>query len=141
MKPGLTMAANFHYEVASKPRWALAWFSQDLDMVKEAGLDYASVMVYHRQIGEELSLGKGETLDVVGEMARALGSRFRRPERVIVKLQIADWHTGEPLDPAEVGRYAARVLKEGSFSLAFVPYSAGYPVDEVLSRKGRRRLR
>lgn len=141
VRPEIQVAANFYYEVAWEPRWALAWLSQDLDAVETAGLDYAAVMMYQRQIGRELGLSGRETIEAVGEMARRLGRRFRRPEQVIIKLQIADWGSGEPLDSEEVGRHAARVLREGSFSLAFVPYRAGYPIDKALGRRGWKWLR
>jgi len=136
VRPEIQVAANFYYEVAWEPRWALAWLSQDLDAVETAGLDYAAVMMYQRQIGRELGLSGRETIEAVGEMVRRLGRRFHRPEQVIIKLQIADWGSGEPLDPEEVGLHAARVLREGSFSLAFVPYRAGYPIDKALGRRG-----
>lgn len=141
VRPEIQVAANFYYEAVWEPRWALAWLSQDLDAVETADLDYAAVMMYQRQIGQELGLSESETMEAVGEMARRLGKRFRRPERVIVKLQIADWGTSEQLDSEGVGRHVARVLREGSFSLAFVPYRAGYPVDKALGRRGWRCLR
>ena len=52
--PDVKFAINLMYESISNPRGALAWLSQSLDGALRADFDLYALMVYHRQIQDEL---------------------------------------------------------------------------------------
>ncbi len=122
--PDVRFAINLMYEVAYRPREAIAWLSQSLEGAKEAGFDLYAIMAYHRQIQEELRLGFSETLDVLEEITEYAVSGVEEPAKVVVKLQIMDWRSREPIPRGELEEVLMRVARRG-VSIAIVPYK-GY---------------
>ena len=132
IRPDMPFAVNLSYESVILPEDALAWLSQDFAEFKEQGVDYFFIMAYHRQIMREKGLADlGAALRVLGEISSRAELIVGEPERVGIKLQIADWDTGAPIGSVELMRAASSLSGIGRISLVFVPFSGDAPLVEV----------
>jgi biofilm PGA synthesis lipoprotein PgaB len=135
IRPDMKFAINMMYEAALKPDKALAWLSQDLDAAVERGFDYYAVMAYHRQMGEELSVSGDELAALMGTLVKETLMKVGNPDRALIKLQIADWKTGEIIPYNEMKGMLGSVRKNGATSLAFVPYRREFDLSRLADIK------
>jgi biofilm PGA synthesis lipoprotein PgaB len=126
-RPGAKFALNLMYESVTDPPNALAWLSQDLRASREAGFDYYSIMAYHRQMEDELSMGPGDIRAMIERMVVDSSRVVGDPWRVLIKLQSVDWTTGEPLPASELYGLVSRIKGLGGVGLAIVPYRRDFP--------------
>jgi len=117
--PGTPLAMNQMYEALTDPPNGRLWLSQDLRLSLDDGPRYAALMLYHRQMQEELGTGPAETLDLIGRSLEELGRKVAMP-RVILKFQSADWATGDPIPAADL-LGTLRTAGDGKWSVAIVP--------------------
>jgi len=136
IRPDMKFAINMMYEAALKPDKALAWLSQDLDAAVERGFDYYALMAYHRQMGEELSVSGDELAVIMGRLVEETLKRVGDPDRALIKLQIADWKTGEVIPYGEMKGILGSVRNSGATSLAFVPYRQEFDLSRLPGIKG-----
>ncbi len=119
VNPGTVLIMNQMYETFIDPENARLWLSQDLDIALEAGASYVAVMLYHRQMQEELSLGLAETLELVRGALEKHGRKLDQ-RRVILKFQTRDWATADPVPPEDL-LAALMTAWDGEWSLALIP--------------------
>lgn len=136
VNPNLRFAVNLSYESAVRPDLALAWFSQDIGEFKTdkngAGADYFFFMAYHRQMMREKSY---RDIDQVAPLINNVCNNalfvVGNPERVVIKLQVTDWKTGAPVSDGELLEVASYLCRPKEISIAFVPFRADAPLDDV----------
>jgi hypothetical protein len=96
----LELILNVYYDAVLNPEEALCWLGQDLDLLASSPFDRLCLMAYHRQIAEEQKLGVSEAIALTHDLVAELYSRFG--DRLIVKLQAADWRNREPIGVVEM---------------------------------------
>jgi len=100
---GIKIGMNIHYETPVQPGNAEAWYSHNLEKIMETGIDYIYLMSYHRQIKEEMKFNETRNRVFFKEM---IEKAYRIcEERLIVKVQIRDWHDGKRIPADEVKSY------------------------------------
>jgi len=101
-RPGAKFGMNFYYETGLKPEKGKAWFSQDLKIAGARNYDFYSLMLYHRQIGQELGIS-GKELDSEIEIAgRNFLGMISRPGEPVIKLMTRDFAGSEKIPESEL---------------------------------------
>jgi biofilm PGA synthesis lipoprotein PgaB len=134
--PEELFAINLMYESVTNPPYALAWLSQDLAAAVEVGFDYYSIMAYHRQMENELNKRPIAIRGLIGKMVEDATRTVGEPSKVLVKLQIVDWETGESVDEGEVTEILREISRSKPVSLAVVPYRDDFPYGELSTKSG-----
>lgn len=124
INPRVRFAINLTYETAYRPKEAVAWLSQSLEVAKEAGFDFYTIMAYHRQIQEELEMDLPQSLDVLSRITDYATKKIGLSWKVVLKLQIMDWKSKELIPASELKRVLKEVRGKG-VSIALSPYK-GY---------------
>ena len=106
----IKIGMNVYYETPVYPERAEAWYAHNLEAIMETGVDYIYLMSYHRQIKQEMNLSETRNRmlfkDIVAKAYRVC------KEKLVVKLQLRDWNTGERIPPEEVRAYFALIPPE-----------------------------
>jgi poly-beta-1,6-N-acetyl-D-glucosamine N-deacetylase len=123
--PNVYFAINLMYEAITMPDNALLWLAQDAEASANAGIDYFSVMAYHRQMARELEIGTAEAIDLVGNLAAEAAVIAGDPNRVLIKIQTRDWKDSKLIGAGEVGSVIERVGDMSSTGVGIVPYDEG----------------
>ncbi|MBE9528549.1 MAG: tetratricopeptide repeat protein [Proteobacteria bacterium] len=134
--PEARFAINLMYESVTNPPYALAWLSQDLTAAVEVGFDYYSIMAYHRQMESELNKRPIAIRGLIGKMVADATRTVKEPSKVLVKLQIVDWETGESVEDGEVTEILKEISHSLPVSLAVVPYRDDFPYSELSTKNG-----
>jgi biofilm PGA synthesis lipoprotein PgaB len=121
VRPRLPVGLNLFYETVTRRDQSLAWFAQDLDATLASDLDFYALMLYHRQMAEELQLPTVEVLALIEKSLRALVGRVDYPQRIWVKAQSVDWKTGRLLPAGEVKDELQRAKALGPLGLVVMP--------------------
>jgi len=120
--PEIKTAVNLYYEALTKPKNSLAWTSQDMDLALM--FNYVAVMSYHRQIIDELGVGKKESLELIKDMSQKALTYTGSPERIIMKIQTLDWKDQKQIPLEEINRvYKTIVSASPNISIAFTPWT------------------
>ncbi len=122
VNPALRFSLNIYYDTLYSPRNALAWLSQDLSSLLSSDLDYLFIMSYHRQIKRELSLSLSQTYSLLTDMMERLSKSTSQGDKVVMKLQMRDWTTGEPIPFSELTDFLQIFLRNSKVGIALVPY-------------------
>ncbi len=120
VNPGIQLAQNLTYEAVTDPDNGRLWLSQDLRQALEVGPSYSALMLYHRQIQDELQMGFTEVLEMVDDSLSGLERRLEQRSRVILKFQTRDWKTGATV-PTEDLQSALLTVWGGGWSIVLVP--------------------
>ena len=123
VNPSLSFAANIYYETPLYPEQGLAWYSQKIPYLLDAGADYLAVMGYHEQIGKELNRNLPDSAAFVGNIA-SYGAKAvdGNSARVIMKLQTSSFFkSGEPVSLKDFNAVCDAVRKTKGISVAVVP--------------------
>jgi biofilm PGA synthesis lipoprotein PgaB len=139
--PEARFAINLMYESVTNPPYALAWLSQDLVAAVEVGFDYYSIMAYHRQMESELNKRPIAVRGLIGKMVADATRTVKEPSKVLVKLQIVDWKTGESIDDGEVMEILREVLRTEPVSLAVVPYRDDFAYGALSTKRSAATMR
>jgi biofilm PGA synthesis lipoprotein PgaB len=118
--PGAVLLMNQMYEALTDPENGLLWLSQDMRTSLQDGPVYVSVMLYHRQMQEELDLALPEILEMVQESLDGLSDKVNHRHRIVLKFQTRDWRTGRPVPPEDL-LSALMTAWGGDWSLVLVP--------------------
>lgn len=108
--PGVEIGLNVHYEAPLTPERARSWYSFDAAGAGASGVDFFYLMAYHRQIKVELQLGEGDNRLYFRRMLEAALKLWGT--RLVVKLQVRDWQSSEPLPMEELRTYYALIPAE-----------------------------
>ncbi len=134
--PEVRFAINLMYESVTNPAYALAWLSQDLVAAVEVGFDYYSIMAYHRQMESELNKRPIAVRGLIGKMVEDAARTVGDSSKVLLKLQIVDWVTGENVEEGEVSEILSGIPRSQAVSLAVVPYRNDFEYSELKSIGG-----
>ncbi|TKJ31709.1 hypothetical protein CEE39_06980 [bacterium (candidate division B38) B3_B38] len=132
VNPALRFSLNIYYDTLYSPRNALAWLSQDLSSLFSSDFDYLFIMSYHRQMKRELSLSLSQTYSLLTDMMERLSKSPSQGDKVVMKLQMRDWTTGEPIPFAELNDVLQIFLRNSKVGIAFVPYIKGSTSTQLL---------
>jgi hypothetical protein len=133
VNPEIKVAMNFMYEAVTDPQNALAWLSQSLAEATRLPIDYYAIMAYHRQIRKELHLSEAAAYDTISDMTATLLNLIDDGNKVLMKVQMADWDTRRQIPSFEADEIFRRINNQGRVSLAFVPYTSKVPL-EIIGR-------
>lgn len=103
LRPQMKIGMNVHYETPLSPEWARSWYAHDLQALTASSLDYFYLMAYQRQIRSELGLSEADNRAYFARMTAAALKCFG--SRLVVKMQVRDWQTGEAIPLAELKSY------------------------------------
>jgi biofilm PGA synthesis lipoprotein PgaB len=131
VSPEIAVAMNFVYESVSQPKNALAWLSQSLAAARGLPIDYFSIMAYHRQMRKELQLSEEATYESISHITSSLLKSIDEPYRILMKVQMSDWETGQGIPSLEAHEIFQRISDQGRVSLAFFPYSPQIPAHVI----------
>ena len=102
-RPGIEIGLNVHYEAPLTPQLARSWYAFEAQAALAAGIDLFYLMAYQRQIKAELKLGEGDNRLYFRRMLEA-ALKLWGP-KLVVKMQVRDWQTSEPLPLEELQAY------------------------------------
>lgn len=122
VNPALRFSLNIYYDTLYSPRNALAWLSQDLSSLLSSDFDYLFIMSYHRQMKWELSLSLSQTYSLLTDMMERLSETSSQGRKVVMKLQMRDWTTGEAVPFAELNDVLQIFIRNSKVGIALVPY-------------------
>ncbi len=94
---------NVYYETPLYVERAEAWYGHNLREILETGVDYIYLMTYHRQIKEEMGLSESRSRMLFKEIVESAYQICK--EKLIVKVQLRDWATGERIPVEEARAY------------------------------------
>lgn len=119
--PGIRFGLNFYYETGLKPEQALYWFSQDLKTAAARKYDFYSLMLYHRQVRDELNLSQPELDSALalagGNFISALGPQGAP----LIKLMTRDFRSNQPIPEPELARVVKTIKGRELSGVAFFP--------------------
>jgi hypothetical protein len=107
---GIKIGLNIYYETPVYSDRAEAWYGHDLRKIMDAGVDYVYLMAYHRQIKEEMKFDEEKNRVFFKELVEKAAQICR--EKLIVKVQIRDYKTGERIPAEEVKVYLNLVPRQ-----------------------------
>ncbi|WP_160165057.1 poly-beta-1,6-N-acetyl-D-glucosamine N-deacetylase PgaB [Chrysiogenes arsenatis] len=101
VNPDVALSMNLYYEAGLLNDSALMWLGQDVALFAALPVEQFTVMSYHRQISQELSLsvteGMATSQAIVARLIEQLGKA-----RVVAKVQTVDFRGGAPLPRHEL---------------------------------------
>jgi len=122
VKPGIKIGMNIYYETPIYKDQAEAWYAHSLPEIVNTGIDYIYLMSYQRQIKQEMKLTESENRFMFRRiLERALEIC---KDKLIVKLQLRDWQTGNSIPVSEVRAYL-NIVPEGVKRICFTPVKPG----------------
>jgi len=101
--PAIEIGLNVHYEAPLTPEWARSWYAFDTRAASASAIDLFYLMAYHRQMRDEMKLAEGDNRLYFRRMLEAALRLWGH--RLVVKLQVRDWRTSEPIPLAELQTY------------------------------------
>jgi hypothetical protein len=118
VNPAVKIGMNIYYETPIYIEQGEAWYSHNLREIVKTGIDYIYLMSYQRQIKEELGLVESNNRIMFRRiLERAYGIC---KDKLIVKLQVRDWGTGERIPIPEVRAYL-NIIPEDVKRICFTP--------------------
>jgi biofilm PGA synthesis lipoprotein PgaB len=103
----IKVGMNVYYEAPIRVEDAEAWYSHNLREIAGTGLDYIYLMSYHRQIKDEMKLSETKNRELFKQIVEKAYDICK--EKLIVKIQLRDWKTGQRIPAKEVKAYLALV--------------------------------
>jgi hypothetical protein len=128
-RPDVEIGLNVHYEAPLTPERARSWYAFDVVAANGSGVNLFYLMAYHRQMRTEMKLCEGDNRLYFRRMLEA-ALKLWGP-RLVVKLQVRDWQSSEPLPLEELRTYYALIPVE----VERVCFAAADPEDiELISK-------
>lgn len=100
---GITIGMNVYYETPIFTERAEDWYSHNLQQLADSGLDYIYLMAYHRQMKKEMNLDEFHNRELFKKMIICAYATCK--EKLVVKLQIRDWDSGQLIPEEELRTY------------------------------------
>ncbi len=100
---GIKVGINIYYESPLYLERSEAWYGHNLGEILETSVDYIYLMSYHRQIKDEMRLSETSNRTFFKEIVEKAYQICK--EKLIVKIQIRDWNTGEQIPADEIKAY------------------------------------
>lgn len=119
--PKIKFAANIYYETPIDEKAGIAWYSQNLTALKNAGADYFAVMGYYEQISDEKKLDRVSAAEYIGKIAESAVKMAGSEKAVIMKLQSKSFKGAGMLSYDDYNLVCRRTRLAGDISYATVP--------------------
>lgn len=119
--PKIKFAANIYYETPIDEKAGIAWYSQNLTALKNAGADYFAVMGYYEQISDEKKLDRVSAAEYIGKIAESAVKMAGSEKAVIMKLQSKSFKGAGMLSYNDYKLVCRRTRLAGDISYATVP--------------------
>lgn len=119
--PKIKFAANIYYETPIDEKAGIAWYSQNLTALKNAGADYFAVMGYYEQISDEKKLDRVSAAEYIGKIAESAVKMAGSEKAVIMKLQSKSFKGAGMLSYDDYKLVCMRTRLAGDISYATVP--------------------
>ena len=119
--PKIKFAANIYYETPIDEKAGIAWYSQNLTALKNAGADYFAVMGYYEQISDEKKLDRVSAAEYIGKIAESAVKMAGSEKAVIMKLQSKSFKGAGMLSYNDYNLVCRRTRLAGDISYATVP--------------------
>jgi hypothetical protein len=116
----IVLIVNQMYETLTDPENGRLWLSQDFDLSMKKGPSYTAVMLYHRQMQQELGLGLAETIELMDLTLSGRRLSVEPGTRIVLKFQTRDWTTGDSVPGDELAS-VLMTASRGGWSIALVP--------------------
>lgn len=117
----IKFAANIYYETPIDEKAGIAWYSQNLTALKNAGADYFAVMGYYEQISDEKKLDRVSAAEYIGKIAESAVKMAGSEKAVIMKLQSKSFKGAGMLSYNDYKLVCRRTRLAGDISYATVP--------------------
>lgn len=117
----IKFAANIYYETPIDEKAGIAWYSQNLTALKNAGADYFAVMGYYEQISDEKKLDRVLAAEYIGKIAESAVKMAGSEKAVIMKLQSKSFKGAGMLSYNDYKLVCRRTRLAGDISYATVP--------------------
>lgn len=114
----VTVGMNIYYETPVHTLRAEEWYSHNLRGLAGTGLDYIYLMAYHRQIKNEMKWNEAKNREFFKTMVDRAYAVCK--EKLVVKLQIKDWKTGDRIPAEEIAAYM-ELIPDGVQRVCFTP--------------------
>lgn len=118
VNPEIRVGMNIYYETPLYVRRAEKWYAHNLKEIVKTGIDHIYLMTYHRQMKEEMKFDEVRNRQVfqlvVNRASEVCG------DKLVVKLQIKDWHTGRRIPLTELREYL-RLIPPAVKRICFTP--------------------
>ncbi len=118
----IKVGINVYYEEPIFFKESKHWYSRNLKELINTGVDYVYLMAYHRQIKRELKYNDSGNKIFFRRMIRKAYDICK--DKLIVKMQIKNWITGEYIPLDEVINYYGLIPEEIK-SVCFTPIKSG----------------
>jgi hypothetical protein len=119
---GLLIGTNLYYDTMHDPDEGRRWLGQDISTIRRSRFDLVFAMAYHRQMAEESGI---DVTKAIAELSRNV-SELMEPfdGRLVVKLQLLDWSSGEVIDQEELGIFMS-AMPSNIRHIALAPVEPG----------------
>lgn len=107
---GIKIGINIYYETPVFEKRSEAWYGHNLREILDTGVDYIYLMSYHRQIKSELKHSEDRNRVFFKELVEKAWTICR--DKLIVKIQVKDYQTGEQIPAEEVKLYLNLVPRQ-----------------------------
>lgn len=134
---GIKVGINIYYETPVFEKRSEAWYGHNLREILDTGVDYIYLMSYHRQIKSELKHSEDRNRVFFKELVEKAWDICR--DKLIVKIQVRDYDTGEQIPAEEVKLYLNLVPRQVK-RVCFTPLTVDdydYLEDILLAAKKR----
>ena len=118
MNKNIKIGINVYYEEPILFVKAKHWYSRSLKELMDTGVDYIYLMAYHRQMKRELRKSDYENKLFFRRMLRNAYQICK--DKLIVKMQIKDWITGDYIPLDEIMDYYG-LIPDGIKRICFTP--------------------
>lgn len=132
----IKVGMNVYYEAPIRMKDAENWYAHNIKQLSDSSLDYIYLMSYHRQIKEEMKLDEDANRlmfkDIVDKAYEICG------EKLVVKIQVRDWKTGNRIPESEIRVYL-NLVPVGVKRVCFTPVTVNdYEyLERIINSAGR----
>ena len=114
----IKVGMNVYYEAPLNIKNSEDWYSHNLWQLAQTDLDYIYLMSYHRQIKNEMKLRETANRELFKKIVDKAYEICK--EKLIVKIQIRDWQTGDRIPESEINAYL-KLVPAGVKRVCFTP--------------------
>ncbi len=118
VNPKIQIGMNIYYETPFFIDRSEKWYSHNLREILQTGIDFIYLMSYHRQMKKEMKLGDEQNKAFFKQVVESAYDVCG--DKLVVKLQLKDWETGD-LIPVEELRQYLELVPAGVKRVCFMP--------------------
>lgn len=130
VNPDCKFLIDMFYEGVYNPENCRRWYALDAELAIQSGFDYVYVMSYHYFMAGDLNLTVEEAIDLLEELTKT-GIDLVGAEKLIMKVQVYNWFTDEPVQPWEIERAYTVLMRAGCRHIAYTPHHDEVPFELI----------